>query len=132
LTKTPLIYSVSRFNLRGLGALFGRAKPTKAPQWRRECTYKNNKQVLSYSNVLMLRPETVKKTRCCENTHDQVLVQGSPTWYTSTPRGTFASLKAGTFKVRNRRENVFLYYLFSNVYTYIGEYYFQKSLHDYC
>jgi len=31
LTKTPLIYSVSRFNLGGLGALFGGAKPTKAP-----------------------------------------------------------------------------------------------------
>jgi len=30
-TKTPLIYTVSRFNLGGLGALFGRAKPTKAP-----------------------------------------------------------------------------------------------------
>jgi len=31
LTKAPLIYSVSRFNLGGLGALFGGAKPTKAP-----------------------------------------------------------------------------------------------------
>ena len=30
LTKTPLFYSISRFNLRGLGALFGGAKPTKA------------------------------------------------------------------------------------------------------
>ena len=32
LTKTPLIYSVSRFNLGGLGALFGGDKPTKAPR----------------------------------------------------------------------------------------------------
>jgi len=32
LTKTPLIYSVSRFHLGGLGALFGGAKPTKAPR----------------------------------------------------------------------------------------------------
>jgi len=31
LTKTPLIYSVSCFNLRGHGALFGGAKPTKVP-----------------------------------------------------------------------------------------------------
>ena len=31
LTKTPLIYSVSRFSFGGLGALFGGAKPTKAP-----------------------------------------------------------------------------------------------------
>ena len=37
LTKTPLIYSVSRFNLGGLGALFEGAKPTKAPLWRRNC-----------------------------------------------------------------------------------------------
>jgi len=32
LTKTPLIYSVSRFNLGELGDLFGEAKPTKAPR----------------------------------------------------------------------------------------------------
>jgi len=31
LAKTPLIYSVSCFNLGRLGALFGGAKPTKAP-----------------------------------------------------------------------------------------------------
>jgi len=29
LIKTPLIYSFSFFNLEGLGALFGKAKPTK-------------------------------------------------------------------------------------------------------
>jgi len=34
LTKNPLIYSVSRFNLGGLGALFGGAKPTKDLLWR--------------------------------------------------------------------------------------------------
>ena len=32
LTKTPLIYSVSRFNLGGLGALFEKTNPTKAPR----------------------------------------------------------------------------------------------------
>jgi len=32
LTKTSHIHSASRFNLGGLGALFGRAKPTKAPR----------------------------------------------------------------------------------------------------
>jgi len=32
LAKTPLIYSVSRFNLGGIGAMFGGAKPTKAPR----------------------------------------------------------------------------------------------------
>jgi len=31
-TKAALIYSVSRFNLGGLGVLFGGAKPTKAPR----------------------------------------------------------------------------------------------------
>ena len=36
LTKTPLIYSVSRFNLGGVRALFGGAKPTKAHPWRRD------------------------------------------------------------------------------------------------
>ena len=36
LSKIPLLYSVSRFNLGGLGALFGGAKPTKAPPWRRD------------------------------------------------------------------------------------------------
>jgi len=34
LTKTPLIYSASPFNLEGLGALFGGAKTTKPPPWR--------------------------------------------------------------------------------------------------
>jgi len=32
LTKTPLIYSVSRFNLGGLGALFGGISPPKPPR----------------------------------------------------------------------------------------------------
>jgi len=36
LTKTQLIYSVSYFNLGGLGALFGRTKPPKAPPWQRD------------------------------------------------------------------------------------------------
>jgi len=31
LTKTPLIYSASHFNLGDLGALFGGSKPTKDP-----------------------------------------------------------------------------------------------------
>jgi len=31
LTKTPLIYSVSRFNLGALGALFGGLSPPKTP-----------------------------------------------------------------------------------------------------
>ena len=33
----------------------------------------------------------------------------------------------GTFKVSNRRENVFAYYLFPNMYTHISDYYFQKT-----
>jgi len=36
LTKSPLIYIVLRFNLGGLGAWFGAAKPTKAHPWRRD------------------------------------------------------------------------------------------------
>jgi len=32
MTKIPLTYSVSYFNLGGLGALFGGAKPTKDPR----------------------------------------------------------------------------------------------------
>jgi len=35
--KTLFIYSIAYFNLGGLGALFGAAKPTKAPPWRRDC-----------------------------------------------------------------------------------------------
>ena len=37
LTKTALIHTASCFNLGGLGALFGGAKPTKATPWRRDC-----------------------------------------------------------------------------------------------
>jgi len=36
LTKFPPIYSVSYFNLAGLGALFGGTKPTKSSLWRRD------------------------------------------------------------------------------------------------
>ena len=40
LTKLPLIYSVSYFDLGGgLEAVFGGAKPTKAPPLRRDCTW---------------------------------------------------------------------------------------------
>ena len=39
LTKTQLIYSVSRFNLGGLELCLWGAKPTKAPPWRRDCLY---------------------------------------------------------------------------------------------
>jgi len=35
-TKIPLIYSVSYFNLGGLGAVFGGLSPPKPP-WRRDC-----------------------------------------------------------------------------------------------
>jgi len=38
LTKIQLIYSVSCFNLGGLGVLFRGDKTPKAPAWRRECT----------------------------------------------------------------------------------------------
>ena len=33
LSKIPLIYSVSRFNLGGLGALFGGLSPPQPPPW---------------------------------------------------------------------------------------------------
>jgi len=36
MTKSQLIYSVSCFNLGGLGVLFGGDKPLKAPPWRRD------------------------------------------------------------------------------------------------
>ena len=36
LIKTRMIYSVSYFNLGGIGTLFGGVKPTKAPPWRRD------------------------------------------------------------------------------------------------
>jgi len=36
LTKVPLIYNVSYFNFRELGALFGGAEATKSPPWRRD------------------------------------------------------------------------------------------------
>ena len=37
LTKIPLIYSVSYFNVGGNGTLFGGANPTKASPWQRDC-----------------------------------------------------------------------------------------------
>ena len=43
------------------------------------------------------------------------------------PPGVHLPIRRGTFKVSNRRENVFAYYLFPNIYTYISDYYFQKS-----
>jgi len=36
LTKIPLTYSVSHFNLGGLAALFGGDNPTKAAPWRQD------------------------------------------------------------------------------------------------
>jgi len=51
-------------------------------------------------------------------TLSDLLLQGFPTW--------------GTFKGSNRREK-YIYILFiSKLYAYISEYYFQKSLYDYC
>jgi len=50
--------------------------------------------------------------------------QGFPTWGTCTP--------GGTFKVNNRKENMFIYYLFSNIYTYISENNFQRSIYARC
>jgi len=39
--QTSLFYSSSYFNLgRGLQLCFGKAKPTKAPPWRRDCVAK--------------------------------------------------------------------------------------------
>jgi len=29
-------------------------------------------------------------------------------------------------------QNIFMYYLFPKIYTYVSEYYFQKSLYTYC
>jgi len=36
LAKIPLIFCVSCFKFGGLGVLFGEAKPTKVPPWRRD------------------------------------------------------------------------------------------------
>jgi len=36
LIKPPMIYSVSYFDFGGLSTLFGGAKLTKAPPWRRD------------------------------------------------------------------------------------------------
>jgi len=53
-----------------------------------------------------------------------VIDRGFLTWGPCTPGVTFKDI--------NRRENMFIYYLFPNVYAYISEYYFQKPLHAYC
>jgi len=37
LIKTPMIHNAPYFDLGELGTLFGEAKPTKAPPWRRDC-----------------------------------------------------------------------------------------------
>jgi len=38
----------------------------------------------------------------------------------------------GTFKVREYKVKIYLYYLYANIYTYISEYYFQNSVRAYC
>jgi len=61
LTKIPLTYSVSYFDLGGLGALFWVAKPIKAHPWRRDYSAE---QVLCLLLHLAIRytPKTPIKT----------------------------------------------------------------------
>jgi len=46
--------------------------------------------------------------------------------------GVHLSIRRGTVKVINKRENILIDYLYPNIYTYISEYSFQKSLYAYC
>ena len=61
------------------------------------------------------------------------LNQGVPTWVHAPlwPMGTIACLK-GAFEASNKRESISIYYVFLNIYTYISQNCFQKSLYAYC
>jgi len=67
LTKTPHVYSVSRFNLGGLGALIGVLSPPNPP-WRRDClthshtTLKNSHIFQSISDMKIF-PERFRGPR---------------------------------------------------------------------
>jgi len=54
------------------------------------------------------------------------------TYCRGSQSGVHLPIRRGTFKVRNRRKNIFTCCLFSNICTYITWYYFQKSLYAYC
>jgi len=49
------------------------------------------------------------------------------------PLGVHLLIRRGTSKATAEGgKNIFTYYLFPNIYTYITEYYYQKSLYAYC
>jgi len=55
LTKTPLIYSVSRFNLGGLGALFGGLNPPKPLPWLRDWSDSEISRLKGYNASVEIR-----------------------------------------------------------------------------
>ena len=56
--KTQFIYSISYFNLGGLGALFGGTKPTKVPPlWRRDCSEPPRPSTLFAQTNTVLDPD---------------------------------------------------------------------------
>jgi len=57
ITKTPLIYSVSRFHLGGLELCLGRLSPPKPPPWQRDCT--EHKHTLSAQRRLKITDTNV-------------------------------------------------------------------------
>ena len=61
--------------------------------------------------------------------NENILEQGFPTWGTFTPRGAFAYPKGCILRLSIEEQNIFEYDLFRNIYTYINEYSFQKSLY---
>jgi len=63
--------------------------------------------------------------------HLDGLCQGFPTWGTCT-QGYICLSEGVHLRLAEDEKNVFTYYLFPNIYTYITKYYCQKSLHAYC
>jgi len=59
------------------------------------------------------------------------LAQGFPTWGTCT-QTVYLLIRRAHLRLSIEEQNIFAYDLFPNIYTYISEYSFQKSLYAYC
>jgi len=56
------------------------------------------------------------------------LDQGFPSWGTCCPRGCFWLFERVHLRLAIEGKDLFVYYFFPNIYTYISEYYFQKQI----
>jgi len=92
--------------------------------WWRYCVYKKKWNDQDFSKWKGL---VIKSGKSFAN--ENILEQGFPTWGTFTPRGAFAYPKGCILRLSIEEQNIFEYDLFRNIYTYINEYSFQKSLY---